>query len=158
MEKAAFNFCFISDAATVFKLMRIAENLPQDQILVVPYEDGKTNSASQRMKITDVIPVYSIDELKSPPTDLIKLQNVYQATILHTLHSRFVRNQIYTSIGPILVALNPFKLIREYYEDSMMERYRRNECNLSDDPHVFAVANDAFHDLLNGQNQSLIIR
>ena len=45
--------------------------------------------------------------MTEPPTDLIKLTDVNRASILHSLRLRFQRDQIYTSVGPILVALNP---------------------------------------------------
>lgn len=36
---------------------------------------------------------------------------LFRASILHTLRYRFHQDCIYTSIGPILVAINPFKWI-----------------------------------------------
>ena len=62
------------------------------------------------------------------------------------------------SIGPILVALNPFKWIPGIYDENVKEEYKIRKRNLSDQPHVFAIAHDAFIDLSLGKNQSLIIR
>jgi myosin-5 len=89
---------------------------------------------------------------------LIKLVYVNRPGILHTLRTRFLQDRVYTSIGPILVALNPFKWIAGVYEEEIMQTYKTGEANLSDKPHVFAVSNDAFNDLRFGENQSLIIR
>ncbi len=69
-----------------------------------------------------------------------------------------MKDLIYTSIGPILVALNPFKWITGVYGEEIMVLYKQKERNLSEDPHVFAVADEAYSDLYLGQNQSLIIR
>jgi myosin heavy subunit len=100
----------------------------------------------------------SLPEHDNPPDDLIKLQNVNRPGILHALHSRFVKDRIYTSIGPILVALNPFKWIPGIYEEEVKEKYKFNQYNLSENPHVFAVAHGAYSDLTFGKDQSLIIR
>jgi hypothetical protein len=39
-----------------------------------------------------------------------------------------------------------------------MMQYKNNAFNLSDNPHVFAVAHEAYSELYLGRNQSLIIR
>ena len=62
-------------------------------------------------KHSDAISIGSMEEIEDPPSDLIKLEFVNRAAILQTLRSRFDKDLIYTSIGPILVALNPFKWI-----------------------------------------------
>lgn len=61
------------------------------------------------------------------------------------------------SVGPILVALNPFKWIEGIYNDSVKERYANGDLNLSENPHVFAMAHDSHVGLQLGKNQSLII-
>lgn len=93
------------------------------------------------------------------PADLIKLTEVTRPAILETLRARFVEDLIYTSIGPILVSVNPFKWIAGIYGEALMQQYVDGTMNLSDNPHVFAIANDAYADLAEtAKNQSLIIR
>lgn len=153
---SSHQFCFIKDPDLVFKLVKINERQSNGTLVVSDLDS--TNTKQARVPEQDTIPVHSIDELENPPTDLIKLQHVHQATILHTLRSRFSKDQIYTSIGPILVALNPFKWIPGIYDDPVKNRYKSREWNLSDNPHVFAIAHDSFSDLQYGENQSMIIR
>lgn len=80
---------------------------------------------------SEILPIKSIREIFHSPSDLIKLIQVdrfllqflfcfeeyhycfYRASILHALSVRFFQNKIYTSIGPILVAINPFKWIND---------------------------------------------
>lgn len=148
-------YCFIRDNETVFKLVKIVEKSSDGTLTVT---DPERPTAQQRVKEADTIAVGSIEELENPPSDLIKLNYVHPAGILHTLRSRFQKDLIYTSIGPILVALNPFKWIGGIYDAEVKEKYKSRRFNLSENPHVFATANDSFTDLQFGQNQSLIIR
>lgn len=41
--------------------------------------------------------------------DLVKLAEVNSATVLHALRMRYEEGEIYTAVGPILVATNPFE-------------------------------------------------
>lgn len=156
MSIQAGKYCFIPDNETVFKLVRIFE-IHSNENMVSVVEAGRESNIF-KVKESDVIPVGSLEELENPPADLIKLQHVHQAGILHTLRSRFQKDIIYTSIGPILVALNPFKWIKGIYDTDIKIKYKTREYNLSDQPHVFAIANDCYSDLSYGQNQSMIIR
>lgn len=150
------SYCFIRDNETVFKLVKINEKTADGSLTV---SDPEKPTIQLRVKASDTVAVGSIEELENPPSDLIKLNYVHPAGILHTLRSRFKQDQIYTSIGPILVALNPFKWIGGIYDANIKDKYKSRRFNLSDNPHVFATANDSFTDLSQfGQNQSLIIR
>lgn len=148
-------YCFIPDVETVYKLVRIVRRNNDGTITIAEIE----NSSKQlQVKEDTTTPVGSIEELEHPPEDLIKLQHVNRPGILHTLRSRFMNDKIYTSIGQILVALNPFKWIKGIYDVEVKEKYKRRIFNLSDNPHIFAIAHDAFTDLSTGQSQSMIIR
>ena len=149
------DFCFVPDAETVYKLVRIIQR-HGDGFMTV--SDLDNSSRQSRVKEELATPVGSVQELDHPPQDLIKLQYVNRPAILHTLRSRFMNDQIYTSIGQILVALNPFKWIKGIYDTDVKEKYKNRLYNLSDNPHIFAIAHDAFADLNTGQNQSMIIR
>ena len=43
--------------------------------------------------------------------DLSKMIDIFSGSILHVLRGRFGRDDIYTRLGQILIALNPFKQI-----------------------------------------------
>jgi len=55
--------------------------------------------------------------------DLIELTHLHEPAILHALRLRYDSDIIYTSTGPILIAVNPFKPMDLYSEDTM-ESYR----------------------------------
>ena len=56
--------------------------------------------------------------------DLIGLPHLHEPAILHALRLRYDSDIIYTSTGPILIAINPFKAM-PLYTAEMMEAYRR---------------------------------
>lgn len=155
MKDYVGNYFFIPEQNEVFKIVKVSEQILESNEVVVLFEkENKT----KRVNISELIEVGSLSEIENPPTDLIKLIHVNQASILHTLKSRFLKDQIYTSIGPILVALNPFKWVEGIYSEDLMNGFKDNSLNLSDNPHVFAITQDAYIDLTFGQNQSMIIR
>lgn len=57
--------------------------------------------------------------------DLIHLTHLHEPAILHSLRLRYDGDVIYTSTGPILIAINPFKKMENLYGESVMEEYRR---------------------------------
>ncbi len=56
--------------------------------------------------------------------DLIGLTHLHEPAILHALRLRYDSDIIYTSTGPILIAINPFKDM-PLYSEVVMEQYRR---------------------------------
>ncbi len=51
----------------------------------------------------------SVRSLSEGLDDMVKLEDISEATILNNLRRRFLDNNIYTSIGQILISINPFK-------------------------------------------------
>jgi myosin heavy subunit len=58
-----------------------------------------------------------------PPADLISLTHLHEPAVVYCLHQRYVANEIYTSTGPILIALNPFKDCKSLYSEETMKTY-----------------------------------
>lgn len=56
--------------------------------------------------------------------DLIGLTHLHEPAILHALRLRYDSGVIYTSTGPILIAINPFQKMDGMYSPEVMERYR----------------------------------
>ncbi|KAL3931045.1 MAG: hypothetical protein SGBAC_011490, partial [Bacillariaceae sp.] len=55
--------------------------------------------------------------------DLIELTHLHEPAILHALRLRYDADIIYTSTGPIMIAVNPFKAM-DLYSDETMNKYR----------------------------------
>lgn len=78
--------------------------------------------------------------------DLATLSELDEKSLLDSLSQRFKQGKIYTYIGDILVAVNPFKYL-PLYEKEVSERYKRHEKNALP-PHIFAVADRAYQSML----------
>ena len=52
--------------------------------------------------------------------DMIDIDELNHATILQNLQRRYVKNDIYTYVGPTLLAVNPFKSMKDKYPDSII--------------------------------------
>lgn len=91
--------------------------------------------------------------------DLVNLSELTEQSIIDTLYTGFVDDQIYTCVGPVLVSLNPMKPL-EIYGNEVIARYKANARNLTKElPHVYAIAQQAFTQMIQiGQSQSVLVR
>ncbi|KAG4204083.1 hypothetical protein ERO13_A04G025900v2 [Gossypium hirsutum] len=86
--------------------------------------------------------------------DLIQLSYLNEPSVLHNLKRRYSHDMIYSKAGPVLIAVNPFKDVQIYGKD-FVTSYREKA---TDSPHVFAMADNAYNEMMNdGLNQSIII-
>ncbi|XP_075582482.1 myosin-IIIb [Pelecanus crispus] len=91
----------------------------------------------------------SLGELRPPSGaagDLAALAELDEAALLGGLRERFLRQQVYTAVGDILIAMNPFQPLPLYGRE-VSERYRHHETGTLP-PHIFAVASRAYHAML----------
>lgn len=79
--------------------------------------------------------------------DLATLTELTEDAIVKELEKRFRRNLIYTHVGDILIAVNPFKELPELYGEEAFRRYSLDSPP-SELPHVFRVAQIAYKSLL----------
>ncbi|KAL7528309.1 hypothetical protein ACHAXR_002374 [Thalassiosira sp. AJA248-18] len=89
--------------------------------------------------------------------DLIGLTHLHEPAILHALRLRYDSDVIYTSTGPILIAINPFKSM-PLYTDEVMEQYRlQGELGFVDrlPPHAYLTADDAYRAMMRGIEMNL---
>uniref|UniRef100_A0A8C7TRG0 Myosin motor domain-containing protein n=1 Tax=Oncorhynchus mykiss TaxID=8022 RepID=A0A8C7TRG0_ONCMY len=88
--------------------------------------------------------------------DLCSLSTLTEDTILAALRLRFYKHNIYTYARGILVAINPFKFLPIYNPKYVMMYNNQPLGKLS--PHIFAVADVAYHTMLKQQeNQCVVI-
>ena len=96
--------------------------------------------------------------------DLVQLPDVNDASMLHTLRARFEQDDIYTAIGPVLVAINPYRPVPACSPETYAQL--REAATATDraalPPHVFKISLAAYVGMLNsgtsrGMAQSILI-
>jgi myosin heavy subunit len=89
--------------------------------------------------------------------DLVSLPDLAEAGILHVTRERFYGNQIYTLVGTMLIAINPFQDL-DLYSRQQVEKYKRRGEEDTLPPHVFDIARDAYNQLSSSKkDQSIVI-
>ncbi|KAJ2759152.1 Myosin type-2 heavy chain 1, partial [Coemansia nantahalensis] len=87
--------------------------------------------------------------------DLTTLSYLHEPAVLYNLRRRYERKEIYTYSGVVLVAMNPFHPVALYSPEDMA-RYARAAHH--GDPHLFAIAEDAYRGMVNNKrNQTIIV-
>ena len=99
------------------------------------------------------------DLLDETPHDLLSLTVLHDATLLRCLYIRYMKDIVYTNIGAIVVALNPFNFKIPHYTDDNMVKYLKEgaviEHNL---PHSWAQAHNTFNEMMVERgNQCILI-
>nr|XP_006818305.1 PREDICTED: myosin-IIIa-like [Saccoglossus kowalevskii] len=89
--------------------------------------------------------------------DLATLNVLDEDTILKQLEVRYKKDLIYTYIGDILLAVNPYREIT-IYTDELSSKYVNLKYRRSMRPHIFAIADNAYHQMKQtGVNQCCVI-
>jgi len=84
------------------------------------------------------------------------LVKVEEPAIIHLLQRRFHRDEIWTSVGDILIAVNPFKRTN-HFTPTEIQTYRGRGTKVLP-PHPYTVIDDAYNDMINKKtNQSILI-
>lgn len=88
--------------------------------------------------------------------DMVLLETVKDASIVTNLKTRLQVEQIYTNIGHVLVACNPYKWLTIYEEPIMKSYVHQNRVDVA--PHIFATAEAAYRGMVTEEeNQCIII-
>uniref|UniRef100_A0A665V4L5 Myosin IXA n=1 Tax=Echeneis naucrates TaxID=173247 RepID=A0A665V4L5_ECHNA len=95
-------------------------------------------------------------ESQGDHADLCRLPELNECSLLDNLRSRFRQEKIYTYVGSILIVINPFKFL-PIYNPKYVKMYDNH--TLGDlEPHIYAVADVAYHTMLQRQrNQCIVI-
>ncbi|EPS70842.1 hypothetical protein M569_03917, partial [Genlisea aurea] len=100
----------------------------------------------------DILPANP--EILDTVDNLVQLSYLNEPSVVHNLQCRYSRDIIYTKAGPLVIALNPMKDVKLYGSD-FITAYREK---LLGSPHVYAVVDAAYSEILAGEiSQSIII-
>ncbi|XP_044889100.1 myosin-IIIb [Mauremys mutica] len=97
----------------------------------------------------DVADKYSLDD------DLVNLEVLDEDTIIHQLQKRYGDLQIYTYVGDILIALNPFQNLSIY--SPQFSKLYHGVKRSSNPPHIFASADAAYQGMVTFSKDQCII-
>ncbi|XP_011474322.1 unconventional myosin-Va [Oryzias latipes] len=148
---------WLPDAATVWQSAELTKDYtPGDLTLCLQLEDGTNVEHKINPQTTSLPPLRNPDILVGE-NDLTALSYLHEPAVLHNLKVRFIDSKlIYTYCGIVLVAINPYESL-PIYEPDIINAYSGQ--NMGDmDPHIFAVAEEAYKQMARDQrNQSIII-
>ncbi|KAM4027414.1 myosin-IIIa [Anomaloglossus baeobatrachus] len=87
--------------------------------------------------------------------DLATLEVLDENTVTDQLQKRYNRDQIYTYVGDILIAVNPFRSL-DLYSSQHSEIYSGTK-RTSNPPHIFAVADIAYQSMVTYSSDQCIV-
>ncbi|RNE97295.1 putative myosin heavy chain [Trypanosoma rangeli] len=112
----------------------------------------------------EVVPLHE-EYLLDAPDDLLDLTILHESSLLRCFYLRYMNDVIYTNIGGIVVALNPFTFAVPWYKDTQIRNYLDAGRNLSGAsipsnlmPHSWAQAHVAYYEMVDSnENQCIIV-
>ncbi|XP_049820638.1 myosin heavy chain 95F isoform X2 [Aethina tumida] len=97
------------------------------------------------------------DDEKKDYDDNCEMMFLNEGTLLNNIRTRYYKNQIYSYVANILIAVNPYKEIPQLYSPETVKSYQGKSLG-EKPPHVFAIADKAFRDMkVLKQSQSIIV-
>jgi myosin heavy subunit len=148
--------------------------LPHAQLCYVPADVVSSTSKALCLKYEGLQETVMLEDINAVVrstitrdySNLEQLEDFSEPAILFQIRQRFLRNFIYTYVSNILIAVNPYQLLRRHdgqsiYGTNAVLEYEQHlahgNINTSE-PHVFAVASRAFLGMCTtGKRQSVLI-
>ncbi|RDW89388.1 hypothetical protein BP6252_01420 [Coleophoma cylindrospora] len=89
--------------------------------------------------------------------DLTNLSHLNEPAVLQAIRLRYSQKEIYTYSGIVLIATNPFARVDSLYVPGMVQVYAGKQ-RATQAPHLFAIAEEAFADMLRSEkNQTIVV-
>ena len=130
----------------------------REKLDAVEFEGGRTLLRHSWMdcheSVNSVQTELSLDS-KLHDDDLCSLPKLTEDTLLDHLQDRFQRGRIYTYVGEILIAVNPFRFFPIYNPKYINAYTNRNLGSLP--PHIFAIADVAYHRMLKEKRSQCVV-
>ncbi|GMH55653.1 hypothetical protein TrST_g11594 [Triparma strigata] len=132
------------------------EDTPEGKMHTLVRLDGKKRVVADKvLKTLETVEQFELDNIIP---NLIDLESFSEGIILHQCGERYKKEKIYTFVGTILVAVNPFKRL-DIYNDEVIAHYKAAaKTSETPEPHVFSISSAALENLVNDQeSQSVLI-
>jgi len=89
--------------------------------------------------------------------DFVLMNEISEDALMENLKLRYSKDRIYTYIGEVVVAVNPYKKIEGLFNPTTMNEYRGRQM-YEVPPHIYSLSNDVYRNLMrNKTNQCVII-
>ncbi|KAJ6021647.1 hypothetical protein N7540_007151 [Penicillium herquei] len=130
--------------------------------LVFELENGETKTVETTQAELQVDNNANLPPLMNPAMleaseDLTNLSHLNEPAVLQAIKLRYAQKEIYTYSGIVLIATNPFARVDSLYVPQMVQVYAGKQ-RASQAPHLFAIAEEAFADMLrDGKNQTIVV-
>ncbi|KAJ5320518.1 hypothetical protein PENANT_c033G03137 [Penicillium antarcticum] len=130
--------------------------------LVFEVENGETKTVETTQSELQVDNNPKLPPLMNPAMleaseDLTNLSHLNEPAVLQAIKLRYAQKEIYTYSGIVLIATNPFARVDSLYVPQMVQVYAGKH-RASQAPHLFAIAEEAFADMLrDGKNQTIVV-
>ncbi|KAJ5792182.1 uncharacterized protein N7503_008160 [Penicillium pulvis] len=130
--------------------------------LVFELENGETKTVETTQSELQVDNNPNLPPLMNPAMleaseDLTNLSHLNEPAVLQAIKLRYAQKEIYTYSGIVLIATNPFARVDSLYVPQMVQVYAGKQ-RASQAPHLFAIAEEAFADMLrDGKNQTIVV-
>ncbi|CAJ1340207.1 unnamed protein product [Effrenium voratum] len=124
-------------------IVKTAED-PNSRIVLGPHEPIF-------LRTTDVFTAEGLSVLD----DLCQLTHLHEPAVLSSLQNRFDIDKIYTFTGPILIALNPFKVIPKLYDEDILKSFMTTKPSTK--PHVFNTANATYRGICDRKKSQTVL-
>lgn len=87
--------------------------------------------------------------------DMVLLSKITEADICENLKKRYMEDQIFTYIGPVLISVNPFKMM-PYFTDKEIYMYQ-GAASYENPPHVYALTDGMFRNMMIDKESQCVI-
>jgi myosin heavy subunit len=144
---------WIPDAAECFVPGRAVDAFKPGTAAKVKTDDGKILKLTAKESVACCARDVQSEGILE---NMVLFNDLNEPAILHNLRKRFATDDIYTSVGSILVAVNPFKLL-PVYTPKILDSYLDTSAE-KPPPHVWQIARAAYQDLLDHKlSQAILI-
>jgi myosin heavy subunit len=145
-----------------FEHGNIAHLNESQEMVLIKYKIPKENlpeevHISKIFEVNDTIPEKGLD-------DMVNMNCLNEAELLHNIELRYAQNIIYTYIGPTLLFMNPYKPVPAIFSKEILDAFAKrveskDSFNLKDMmPNVYAISAKAYKQLFeNKKNQAIVI-
>jgi myosin heavy subunit len=90
---------------------------------------------------------------------LITIDELTPESLVASLNDGYQNDEIYTHVGPVLISINPFKMLNLYGPQTIANVQQNAACLSRVKPHVYNIAQRAFSAMMHEQSaQSVLVR